>query len=82
MVIYYHCLSVFELLVCLFSKKNVEIIQSPRSLELAASCNIADINLTVFKQPHSNGHKYLDAPPSYADVSKTVQKLPPPYPGT
>ena len=72
-------------LVCSFRNKTVEIVRSPRSVE--QSSNNADVNLaTIFKQPYSNSssynHTYLDAPPSYSDVSKTVQKLPPPYPGT
>ena len=75
-------------LTCLFRKKTTEIaIQSPRSVE--QSSNNADVSLiTIFRQPYSssnsNNHMYTysDAPPSYSEVSKTVQKLPPPYPGT
>ena len=55
------------------------VIQSPRSIEQSSS-NV-DASLTIFKQLHST-YTYPDAPPSYSDVSKTVQNLPPPYPGT
>ena len=61
-------------------KTNVMVIQSPRSIEQSSSS--VDAGLTAFKQLHHTPYAYPDAPPSYTDVSKTVQNLPPPYPET